>query len=390
MGVLVAVTAAWALGLLSYYAQPQLLGPIMRDYGLGEEAVGWLFSLENAALALTIVAVAGPLARLSRSRVAIAGALLACAANAASSFVGSYEGLLVTRCLVGMGSGFIGAAGTAAAASARNPERVFAIVIVTSQVIWSAEPSAIPYATVPFSSSGGFFLLAGVSLAVTPLFLWLLPAREAPEAKPSLLAAPNRVLALVAMLALFVFEVGQGGVWTFVAQIGEHTGLSEHATGRGMTVAGLTGLVGGAVAAWLGGRIGHRVPIAIGVGLNTVAAVGLAFTEDSNVYLALMWLWTAAYTFAVPYLMGALAAMDDLGRWVVASDGVWTLGDAFGPGIAGFLVERSGYAPLGGLALLTGLTCAVVMVRVMRRFEAGLRCSSARASPPPGGDSSVP
>jgi MFS family permease len=157
-----------------------------------------------------------------------------------------------------------------------------------------------------------------------------------------------------------------------------------------MTVAGLTGLVGGAVAAWLGGRIGYRVPIAIGVGLNTVAAVGLAFTEDSNVYLALMWLWTAAYTFAVPYLMGALAAMDDLGRWVVASDGVWTLGDAFGPGIAGFLVERSGYAPLGGLALLTGLTCAVVMVRVMRRFEAGLRCSSARASPPPGGDSSVP
>ena len=386
MGVLVAITAAWALSLLSLYAQPQLLGPIMRDYGLGEEAVGWLFSVENAALALTIVAAAGPLARLSRMRVAIAGALLACAANAASPFMGSYESLLLTRWLAGMGSGLIGAAGTAAAASARNPERVFAIVIVTSQLIWAVEPTAIPYATVPFSASGGFFLLAGTSLVVTPLFFWLLPAREAPEAKPSLLAAPNRILALVAMLALFFFEVGQGGVWTFVAQIGEHTGLSEHATGRGMTVAGLTGLVGGVVAAWLGGRIGYKVPIAIGVGLNTVAAVGLAFTEDATVYLALMWLWTAAYTFAVPYLMGALAAMDDLGRWVVASDGVWTLGDAVGPGVAGFLVERSGYAPLGGLALFTGVTCTVVMVEVMRRFLRGQRCSSAGASSPPGGD----
>jgi predicted MFS family arabinose efflux permease len=363
----------------------------MRDYGLGEEAVGWLFSLENAALALTTVAAAGPLARLSRCRVAIAGALLACAANAASPFVGSYEGLLVARWFVGMGGGLIGAAGTAAAASTRNPERVFAIAIVASQLIWDVEPSGIPYATVPFSSTGGFFLLAGMSLAVIPLFFWLLPARETPEAKPSLLAAPNRMLALVAMGALFVFEVGQGGVFTFVAQIGEHTGLSEHATGRGMTVAGLLGLFGGVVAAWLGGRIGRRVPIAIGVGLNTVAAVGLAFTEDTNAYLALMWLWTAAYTFAVPYLMGALAAMDDLGRWVVASDGVWTLGDAVGPGVAGFLVERSGYAPLGGLALFTGVICTIVMVEVMRRFLRGQRRSAAGASSAPsGGDSALP
>jgi predicted MFS family arabinose efflux permease len=389
LGVLVAITTAWSLGLLAYYAQPQLLGPIMRDRGLGEEAVGWLFSLENAALALTIVAAAGPLARLSRSRVAIAGALLACAANAASPFVESYEGLLLARGLVGVGSGFVGAAGTAAAASARNPERVFAIAVVGSSLVFNGLPSVIPFATVPFSSTGGFFLLAGLSLAVAPLFLWLLPAREAHEAKPSLLAAPNRILALVAMLALFVFEVGQGAVWTFVAQIGEYTGLGEHATGRGMTVAGLLGLFGGVVAAWLGDRIGYRVPIAIGVGLNTVAAVGLAFTEDPIVYMVLLWLWTAAYTFAVPYLMGALAAMDDLGRWVVASDGVWTLGDAIAPGIAGALVERSGYAPLGSLALITGVTCIVVMVEVMRRFQSSKGRPSADAPAAPDGDASA-
>jgi predicted MFS family arabinose efflux permease len=358
----------------------------MRDRGLGEEAVGWLFSLENAALAVTMIAAAGPLARLSRCRVAITGALLACAANAASPFVGSYEGLLVARWLVGMGSGLVGAAGTAAAASARNPERVFAIAVVGSSLVFNGLPSVIPFATVPFSSTGGFFLLAGASLAVIPVFRWLLPAREAPEAKPSLLAAPHRILALVAMLSLFVFEVGQGAVWTFVAQIGEYTGLGEHATGRAMTLAGLLGLFGGVVAAWLGDRIGYRVPIAIGVGLNTVAAVGLAFTDDPIVYTVLLWLWTAAYTFAVPYLMGALAAMDDLGRWVVASDGAWTLGDAVGPGIAGTLVERIGYAPLGGLALFTGVACIVVMVEVVRRFESGHASSSAGASAAPDAD----
>jgi predicted MFS family arabinose efflux permease len=157
-----------------------------------------------------------------------------------------------------------------------------------------------------------------------------------------------------------------------------------------MSVAGLTGLVGGVVAAWLRDRIGYKVPIAIGVGLNTLAAVGLAFTDNTNVYMALMWLWTAAYTFAVPYLMGALAAMDDLGRWVVASDGVWTLGDALGPGIGGLLVERSGYAYLGGLALFTGVACIIVMVEVMRRFQSGQRRSSAGGSTAPGGGSAAP
>ena len=118
--------------------------------------------------------------------------MLFCAANVASVFVGSYEGLLLTRWFVGVGGGLIGAAGTAAAASTGNPERVFAIATVGSGLLWALEPKAIPFATVPFSSNGGFLLLAGVSLAATPVFLWLLPpraARAAREAKPSLLRA---------------------------------------------------------------------------------------------------------------------------------------------------------------------------------------------------------
>jgi len=63
--LILAVTAAWAVSLMGYYAQAQLLGPLMQELGLGEEAVGWMFSVENAALALATLAAAGPLARWS-------------------------------------------------------------------------------------------------------------------------------------------------------------------------------------------------------------------------------------------------------------------------------------------------------------------------------------
>ena len=108
-----------------------------------------------------------------------------------------------------------------------------------------------------------------------------------------------------------------------------------------------------------------------------LAAVGLAFTDDVSAYYALMWLWTVGYTFVVPYLMGALASMDNLGRWVVANDGIWTLGDAFAPGLAGLVVERTGsYALLGGMAFCTGLACTVAMVLVLIRFDAQRRRGS--------------
>ena len=38
--LIAAVTAAWAVSLFGYYAQSQLLGHIMTEFGQGEAAVG--------------------------------------------------------------------------------------------------------------------------------------------------------------------------------------------------------------------------------------------------------------------------------------------------------------------------------------------------------------
>lgn len=360
---------------MSYYAQAQLLGPIMERFGSDEEAVGWLFSLENAALALSTLAAAGPLARFSRAKTAFAGGALVAIGNVAAALVGSYEALVVTRLLVGIGAGMAGAAGTAAVASGREPQRVFAIVTVSWGLLGAAEPTLLAYAIEPFGTTGGFLLLAGLGLLIMPTFIWLLPPRKATGRSPSIWAAPNLSLALVAMAALLVFEIGQGGVYTFIAQIGERSGLDGYQVGNTMTGTGLAGLLGGVIAAWVGGRFGRNWPIAIGITLNVVAAVGLALGDDAVSYIGLNFLWNAAYYFVVPYLMGALAAMDDLGRWAVASDGAWTLGDALGPGIAGTLVAWGGYGPLAGMALVSGFACLVVLSLVLRSFDAKQRAA---------------
>ena len=119
-------------------------------------------------------------------------------------------------------------------------------------------------------------------------------------------------------------------------------------------------VLGGLLAAWMGGRFGRKWPIIIGLGLNTLAGASLAVCEHGGLYIALLVVWNFAYYFLVPFMMGALAALDDQGRWAVAGDSLWNAGIVPGPVIAGALVESSGYVPLAGMSLVTGFACMLI------------------------------
>ena len=385
--VLLAATSAWMVAYLSYYAQAQLMGELMEKFGRGEASVGGLSSAENAAFFITMMLAAGPVARLSRAKMAIFGGIVVVLANVASAYAGSWELMMVLRVVAGVGGGLVSACGTAALASSIDPDRAFAVVTVTSGLLYPLEPLAIPYAIEPYGVTGGYLLLAGMTVVFTPLFIWLLPAREVEgEDTPALtllLEAPNRVLAIVAMVALFSFEIGQAAVYQFVAQLGEFAGLTKHAVGEAMSATSLLGLSGGAVAAVLGTRFGRKWPIIIGLFLNAAAAAGLALQSDPVAYWLLNLLWGVAYTFSVPYLMGALSALDDRGRWVVAADGAWNGGTAVGPLLAGVLVEAAGYPPLAVLAMTSGLVCMALMTHVVTRLGSDSEASSGAATTAP-------
>ena len=92
--------------------------------------------------------------------------------------------------------------------------------------------------------------------------------------------------------------------------------------------------------------------------------------ESVFAFTALRLLWTVAYNFLVPYLMGALATLDDRGRWAVAGDAFWNGGAVPGPWIATVLVEEAGMLPLAGWVLATGGICLVLVAGALRRFEA--------------------
>ncbi len=334
-----------------------------------------LYGYELFVFAFVALAAAGPLARLSRVRVALTGGLIAVVAGVTSSLTESYSVLVACRVMLGMGGALVGAAGTAAAASAANPERVFAVIMIASSSVLAAEPALLEWLALgPYGLNGGFYAIAAATALMMPLLIWLMPARQresvaGPHPWSAILEAPNRAIAVAAMIAMFIYETGQGGIWTYIAELGERSGFEGQSFGNVLSAAQLLGLMGSFLAIWIGNRYGTKWPLLIGIGFNVAASTGLGLREKPYVYVGLIVLRYASYYFIVPYLLGMMAKLDHLGRWAMAVDATWWLGDAAGPPVAGMIVERSGIEMLASLPLCTGVVCIAIFVRAFRRFD---------------------
>jgi predicted MFS family arabinose efflux permease len=372
--LIVSCSATWVVAQLSYNALPQLLVPIKVAFDRSDEVVTRMYGYELFVFAIVALAAAGPLARFSRVLVALLGGAVAVAAGIMSALTESYSVLVVCRIMLGAGGALVGVAGTAAAASSRNPQRVYAVVMIVSQVVLAFVPALLErLALGPFGLDGAFYGLAIATALLMPLFIWLLPPRPS-ESVPTtsawtaILQAPNRAIAVVAMLALLVYETGQGGIWTYLVELGRRSGVDERFYGDSMAVIQLVALSGSFLAIWIGDRFGYKWPIVLGVGLNVAAAAALSFGTKPIHFVILNIIWIGSYYFVVPYLLGLMARLDDLGRWAVAIDAMWWLGDAVGPPVAGMIVERSGFELLAAFPLCTGVVSIMFFMRVLRRF----------------------
>jgi predicted MFS family arabinose efflux permease len=304
------------------------------------------------------------------------------ATGIASALTDSYSVLVVCRIMLGAGGALVGAAGTAAVASCREPERVYAVVMIASQVVLALEPALLErFALGPFGLDGGFYGLAIATALLMPLFIWLLPPRRSESvattsAWAAILQAPNRAIAVAMLLALLIYETGQGGIWTYMAEFGQHSSVDDRLYGDAMAVIQLVALSGSFLAIWIGDRFGSKWPIVLGVGINVAAAAALSYSTNPIQFVILTVIWIGSYYFVVPYLMGLMARLDDLGRWAVAIDAMWWLGDAAGSPIAGMIVERSGFEMLAAFPLCTGVICISIFMKALRRFGGDRKVSA--------------
>ena len=345
-----AVAAAYNVGLWGLYLQPQLLSPLMEKLYASETDIGVLYGAENFAYFAALLLTAIPVTQFSRTKMAILGAVIAVVGSIASAVTDDFSMLMLYRCIVSVGGGMATGAATASGAGSKDPVRTFAIAGMIYLFIFSVGQKLVPIGLENFGVSGIFFGVAGFCAATIPLYVFLNPPTGVAPSTASfwkpILSAPYRLYAILAMSGLFIYELGQNAVFTYMDRLGEKTGLAGGERGSVYLASFAFELLGGGLAAWMGSRYGKFKPLLFGLGLNITSAAMFTVVEDPVYYIYLLFLWNFSYAFSMPFITGTLSALDKEGRWAVAGDAFWNFSQTPGPIVATLIVTNFGYNPL--------------------------------------------
>jgi MFS family permease len=344
------VLAAYGIGLSGANTMPILLGALMDALALDSQSGGFLGTLELVAGAIGSLLLAPRAATVPRRRLALIGGALAVSGYFLSAAVSGYASIAFVRVATGVCCGVVLAAGNAAAAASRDPDRLFALVAFLAGVAATALLLTLPHTVMPWGYAGGFALVGIVCLVALPLF-WFLPA--APGVPERSGFATHRVTGAVAatLTGVFLIEMCGQGVWAFTERIGVGVGLDLADIGKVAALGNFSGLLGSVVAAWLGTRRGRTAPLAFGVGATALAQWFLVNAASGATYAVAQIGWGLAFYFTAPYMLGLAASLDRQGRWTVAAGAMMMLGAAMGPLMAGSAIEIWGYAGFAWLLM---------------------------------------
>lgn len=381
----VSVSAAGAIGYMGNNALPIMFGSLMDGRKLGEEKTGVLMSLELISVALGSFALALWVGRLSRSAAAIFGAVLGLAGCLLAAWVEPFWLLVACRMMAGFGAGLVLASGNAAAASAENPDRLYALVGVVGAAFAAIIIATLSGVVNVWSYRGGYVVLAAIYLLSIP-FLARLPHVPIVDSVSISAHPPGpRWSLLLTVISVFVFWFADQSLWAVSERIGLRTGLSLDQVGMALAGGLLAGLVGGALSSVIGTRFGRVLPLILGLTSVSLCRWGVVVSTSPTLYVILQLAWAASFFFSLPYLMGTAAHLDHSGRWTAVAGAMSMVGTALGPYAAGAIVERWGYGFLAWFVLLFSFGALALILPVVlasdREDAAAPRPSPVPASP---------
>lgn len=369
--LLVAVILTTQLGYGGAGVMPFLMGGLIDNHGLDPAAAGLLGSAELAGLALASISLAGLLSRGRRKGWVMGSIAVAAFGHGLSALDLGYDVLLASRAIAGLGEGGMLAAGMAAAAGARDPERLFATVGLVQGLLFAIWMLVTPFLIGAFGPSGVFVALALLTLMIAPVVAWVPDApRAGEEGSAPEAPSPKRLYAWLAIAALVILMVGQTAVYVFGERLGVRADLSAESIGVVLAVGSLMGIAGSGAAVWAGTRYGSVLPVVIGLASYVFFAVALIQVNHPLVFTGSNLGFGFAFYFFYPYIMGALAALDRAGRWTATAVGVSTLGVALGPVLGGVLVGM-GWGALSLLILISTPIGLFLLFPALRSADRG-------------------
>ena len=313
---ILAMTVLGIIGANMVLILPVVIGALVDTLGLTSRQAGMIATAEFIGMAAANLAIAAVVHRWNRRTLGISMLALMIAANLSSVFTSGFAVLFVTRIIAGLSEGALVALMTAGVVSTRAPDRIFGAFLVANLSFAAISFTIIPKILESWGTSGAFAWLAGLALIGMSIVHWF-PAFAGSQGEQSGEAAPGSdkialIPAALGLAAMFSFFLCIGAVWPYMERIGVVLGLSVETVGERLAGGSIAGIVGAAMVAWLGIRLGRTLPLAIGT--VSLAACLLLLSYGNNVFFIVILIFMWAWIVTLSYLTGAMSILDPLGR----------------------------------------------------------------------------
>src|SRR3546814_484045 len=282
--------------------------------------------------------------------------------------------LTAMRALHGVVGGMAVGISYAVMARTGSPDRAFGMLLLVQFGLGGLGVMFLP-TLVPDYGAGILFLslaamttCALVALALLPRF-GDEPASSGGGAARARLSSSFRLTALLALVALFLFQAGNMALSAFIIRLGEHFALDRDFIGQALGWATWIGAAGAGLVIVMGTRFGRTRPLLVAMLLSLAGTCGFFWSGRAPVYFIANVGTAITWSFVVPYLYGILSRLDASGRLATLGGFMSKLGLASGPMLAGWLLSDDDFSQLIRMAIGALVLSGVAMLAAAQRID---------------------
>ncbi|WP_426302144.1 MFS transporter [Arthrobacter sp. R-11] len=357
--------STFGIGVIGFMAAnlvPFMIIALVDGHGLTPTAAGTVMTACLLSTAAGCLLTSRWSARSGRYVVARGGLFLAAAGFGTAALVPLAPVAIAGIILGGLGGGGAISSSGAALAALRNPNRMSGISGLANRAIVTVVLALIPMFGTGMLSAFGLLALLALAFALTSGWM---PAAAAPDATEashategadvgqSTAAAPGKAPVLVtiagfSLLACFgLWALGEDSLWAVAGSMGAgNAGIGDADMGIMLSASTAGGLIFGAIASYLGDRLGRTIPLLVLLLLGGGLKLAAGLVHDPGTYMLVIIAWNTVYALAFMYVVSIAVALDVRGFWSAALSGTYLIGSAFSPLFGTFIAETLGYVPL--------------------------------------------
>ena len=343
-------------GLVAYQALsvlPLIVGGLIDHRGFTASEAGMVGSIEILAMAGVAILMAPVINRLRRDYWAVGAALCLALMQLLSALPFWHEWFYLERFIAGLSGGVLVAVLAATIPLARNPERLTALIILVDSSATMLLYILLPYLINQYGLVGAYGFLSVLTLVLAPLFFLIPVTGPAPTALSAVMRSDTGRVAVYSVL----LSIAGTALWSFTERMGVSIGIDLATIGQIFAGSILIGLMGASSAALIGQRLGTFWPIMIASTIGVLAAISMPQVSSVVAFTVIFCILQLSQQFNDPFKIGVIARLDTEGRLMGITAGTGLLGAAFGPFLAGVIVEDGGFHRLSylyfGLAVVS-------------------------------------